>query len=471
MDKRYKRLGKNTIIVFLGNAGSKIVGLLMLPFYTHFLSKAEYGTSDLINTYTSVLLALVTCCIADSIFIFPKDKREIDKTRYFTSGILFAIFTFAIVCIFVYIARLFVNDVFFYSYIWWVVGLTFGHFLSNYIQQFTRSIDKMIVYSLTGLAYVSFIALFSFLLLPVYQLTGYLTALLLACILSSLFALVASKSYNYIRINEFKLDYLKELLKYGIPLIPNSIMWWLVDGLNRPVMMSNLGMEAIGIYAVANKIPGILTMMFVVFSNAWTISMLEEFGKEDFNLFFNKTMRFLFLVVALGSIFLIMSSKILVGIFASEAFYEAWMYVPILTLGVIFQNLSSLIGGVFAAEKKSKYFFYSSFWGAISSIVCTIVFVKLFGLMGACIAISSSFLCMALVRLKFAWKHINMFSFKYYGINILALIFISTVFIYNKGVLIDLTAMLLSLGVIAIMNIEELKTLILVLKTKNLINK
>ncbi len=467
MNNRYKRLGKNSAIVFIGNAGSKIVGLIMLPFYTHFLSKEEYGTSDLINTYSTILLAVLTCCLADAIFIFPKDKSDLEKREFFTSGLLFVFFTFFLVGILAFVVQSIVGEGFLYSYIWWILAMTFGHFLSNYVQQFTRSIDKMIVYSATGVVNVLFIALFSLILLPSYKLNGYLTALFSANILSSLFAIIASKSYKYIRFKDFDGNSLKILLKYGIPLIPNSLMWWLVDGLNRPVMVANLGMESIGIYAVANKIPGILTMLFVIFSNAWTISMLEEFNKSDFNVFFNKTMRFLFFVVALGTIILIMSSKLLVGIFASQNFYEAWRYVPVLTLGVIFQNLSSLIGGVFAAEKKSKYFFYSSLWGAISSVVLTILFVKLWGLMGACIAITSSFLCMALARLKYAWIHINLFSFKYYIVNIIAIIFLSVVYISNKGVIFDITAMLLSIVTIILVNKEEIKTIVEVIINRN----
>jgi len=380
-------------------------------------------------------------------------------------------FTFFLVSILAFVVQSIVGEGFLYSYIWWILAMTFGHFLSNYVQQFTRSIDKMIVYSATGVVNVLFIALFSLILLPSYKLNGYLIALFSANILSSLFAIIASKSYNYIRFKDFDGNSLKILLKYGIPLIPNSLMWWLVDGLNRPVMVANLGMESIGIYAVANKIPGILTMLFVIFSNAWTISMLEEFNKSDFNVFFNKTMRFLFFVVALGTIILIMSSKLLVGIFASQNFYEAWRYVPVLTLGVIFQNLSSLIGGVFAAEKKSKYFFYSSLWGSISSVVLTILFVKLWGLMGACIAITCSFLCMALARLKYAWVHINMFDIKYYAVVIFALVFFSTVYINNKGIFYDLIAMLLSVIAIIAMNFREIKVIVGVVNNRFFENK
>ena len=71
-DNKYARLLKNTGIVFLGNVGSKLLTFLMLPFYTKWLSPAEYGTADLITVYTTFLFCIFSCCIQDSIFIYPK---------------------------------------------------------------------------------------------------------------------------------------------------------------------------------------------------------------------------------------------------------------------------------------------------------------------------------------------------------------------------------------------------------------
>ena len=72
---KYKRLGKNTFLVFIGNTGSKLIALVMLPFYTSWLSVEDYGVTDIINVYVSFLVSIVSCCIAESIFIFnPKDQ-------------------------------------------------------------------------------------------------------------------------------------------------------------------------------------------------------------------------------------------------------------------------------------------------------------------------------------------------------------------------------------------------------------
>ena len=71
---KYRRLGKNTLLMFLGNIGSKSLSFLMLPFYTSFLSVADYGTVDLIQVYVQLLVGLCTCTLTEAIFVFPKGQ-------------------------------------------------------------------------------------------------------------------------------------------------------------------------------------------------------------------------------------------------------------------------------------------------------------------------------------------------------------------------------------------------------------
>ena len=91
---KYKRLGKNTFLVFIGNTGSKLIALVMLPFYTSWLSVEDYGVTDIINVYVSFLVSIVSCCIAESIFIFPKGQKVEKQKQYFSSGIVFVLQAF-----------------------------------------------------------------------------------------------------------------------------------------------------------------------------------------------------------------------------------------------------------------------------------------------------------------------------------------------------------------------------------------
>lgn len=50
------------------------MSFIMLPFYTRWLPIEGYGTVDIINIYVSFLIGVVTCAIAESVFIFPKGQ-------------------------------------------------------------------------------------------------------------------------------------------------------------------------------------------------------------------------------------------------------------------------------------------------------------------------------------------------------------------------------------------------------------
>lgn len=470
MQERIKRLGLNTIFVFIGKAGSSIIGLLMLPFYTHWLSTDEYGTTDLITTYSSILMGLLSCCVADAIFVFPKNADKKGRTRYYTSGYIFVAIMTCIVIAIMALLEVFGLNISWagvlFEKIWFVIAFAVCQFLQQYSQCFTRSIDKMHVFSISGIVYTGAIALFSFFILPRYGLNGYLFSMLLAMLVATVYTVIASGSYRYISIHGYDKSSLVELLKYGLPLIPNSLMWWIVNGINRPIMEANLGLDALGIYAVANKFPLLLSTLVSIFGTAWGITMLEEFGKPDFNQFFNKTLRMLYFIMIVGACVIASCSKLIIYIFADPAYFEAWKYIPILTLGIILQNFSGTIGGVFMAEKTSKYFFYSSIWGAAASLVATISCIKLMGLQGAAIAIAFSFLVMSVARLIFAWKHINEMRIGWYVVMTLLYIFFCIVVLQDASLYINVPLYIAILAVVCIFSKNEIVPVLDTIKDK-----
>jgi O-antigen/teichoic acid export membrane protein len=435
---KYSRLGKNTLLVFAGNAGAKLIGLLMLPFYTRWLSVEDYGTTDIISVYAILLLGVVTACIADAVFIFPKGQSIEKQAGYFSSGLFFAFisllitaFAFGIINI-ILIYKELSNS--FTDNLWLIYGVLVTSFFQQYIQQFVRSIDKMAVYSITGIVSTCCIALFSFFLIPEWGVLGFVLALIFANLSATIYSFLFSGAFKYFAITAIKKTMFTEMLKYSIPLIPNAIMWWLVSTLNRPLMEGYLGMYAIGIFAVANKFPGILSMSLSVFTVSWQISVLEEFGKEGYTLFFNKIFRWLVVGLMLCFFMLAITSKFFVSIFTTENFYEAWQYIPILLIGVVFSSIAGFAGSNFSATRESKYLFYSSVWGAISAILFNFILIPLFGIMGAAVSIPLSLAIMAIARIKYGWKYVKIQNIKSYLLMLLTGILTIVVLLYIQEI-------------------------------------
>lgn len=131
------------------------------------------------------------------------------------------------------------------------------------LQSFTRGIDKMKIFSITGTIYAMVMLISSIILIPQFKLKGYWISLLLADFISILYTFIAIKALKYLHIK--CMTYLKEMLYFSIPLIPNATMWWIVNSINRPILMENVGIEGVGLYSVAGKFPSILNVILQFF--------------------------------------------------------------------------------------------------------------------------------------------------------------------------------------------------------------
>lgn len=418
MDK-YSRLGKNTVLIFIGNIGAKLIGLLMLPFYTRWLSLEEYGTMDILIVYTTLLLGIVTCNIYEAIFIYPKNQSFDKQSGYFTSGLLFLFISLLFAAVIfgglksIFFSTLHFNGSFI-RYMWLIYGMLVSMAFQQYLQQFIRSINLINIYSMMGGLQVLLTVLFSFLFVPQYHIKGFLFTYILSNALTALISGYWAKLFRYISLSHIRLSYCTIMLKYSLPLIPNGIMWWLVTSINRPLIEKEIGLDAIGILAVSNKFPALLSMFISIFSISWQISVLEEYGKSNYDNFYNRIFRGMVMTLILLSSLLAVCSSFLVELFVDKKFYDAQIYIPILSLSIIFMCISNLSGSNFSAIKKSKYYFYSSIWAGMVAIVLNFILIPTFGLLGASLAIVFSFLVAAISRVMYAWKYIQIQKISHY---------------------------------------------------------
>lgn len=417
MDK-YNRLVKNTLLVFGGNIGAKLITLVMMPLYTRWLSVEGYGLTDLLTIYVTLLLSVVSCCIPEALFVFPSGADKDKQKQYFSTGVSFNYLTMAIAGIIFFamdqLSYIYQWSNSFFQNVWLIYFMLISSIFQQQCQQFARSTGHMIVYSVTGLLYTACVACLSFALVPTYGVLGYVYCIIISNVASALFSFIGSKAGQFTSLKSIKLSVLKEMLKYSIPLIPNSIMWWLVNALNRPLLESNLGLHEIGIYAVSNRFPGLLSMVFAVFATSWQISVLEEYKKEGFDRFYNKIFKLIFGSLCVLLIAITFSSQLLIRLFADADFFDAWKYVAVLSFGTFISCLSSFVGVIFSATRESQYFLYSSIIGAIASIVFNILLIPIWGIYGSCISIIISFLFITGFRVYYSWRTVMITDIYYY---------------------------------------------------------
>ncbi|RHK91523.1 exopolysaccharide biosynthesis protein [Bacteroides xylanisolvens] len=449
---RLRQLGKNTFLVFIGSFGSKLISFVMLPFYTRWLSTIDYGVVDMIGVYQALLVGLITGAISDAIFVFPKNASYEKQKSYFTSGILFSFLTFTVSAFLFYLVKkgFEIGGGFnsFTQYTGWIYIMILFSFLQSFLQQFCRSVDKMYVFSIVGILLTLFTALFSFLLVPNYGIEGYLTAIVISNAIVVILTIVIARLDRYFSITSYSRADLMIMLKYSVPLMPNALMWWLFGSLNRPVLESYVGLAGIGVFAVAQKFPNLASVVFNIFGNSWQISVLEEYGREGFEVFYNKIFALVTLFIAVGVLGLSFLADWVVQITVGKEFYSAATYIPLLSVAMLFLCFSTIVTPVFSAVRISKYYFYSSVWSAIISVVLNILLIPSIGIYGAVISLLCSHLLMAVIRIYFSMHYVAIYYLWVYVVLAIIVLFNSIICTVGNAILVRFLTFIFSIVLI-----------------------
>ena len=425
---KYKTLVSNTALISLGTFGSKLLVFLMVRFYTGYLTTSEYGTADLIQQTANLLLPVISVGVTDGVFRFAIDSAG-DRKSVFSGG-LYTITLGGF--FFLVIAPLLMWTHQFDGYIWLIILYTMASCYHSLCSKYIRARGSTAFFAIQGIVNTATVIALNILFLAVFDfgITGYVLSVAIADALSTLLIVVREKLWRDVT---FKIDkcILKDLLRYSIPMIPATIFWWVTSVSNRYFVSFVFGPDANGIYAVAYKLPNLLTLVSSVFMMAWQFSAVVESEKDKqehvkfFSTVWGSFQSIMFLVG--GGVTAL--SIPLIKILADKDFYSAVSYVPMLTAAMVFSAFANFMGTVYVVEKRSKNSFLTTMFGAAANVVLTLVLIKTpLGIQGAAIATFVSYLLVFVIRAINSYKYI---PFKMYWINVVlntVIIIIQSVF-------------------------------------------
>ena len=407
MQNKYSDLSKNMFLFSLSSFLPKILGFLIIPMYTNCLTQAEYGIYDLIVATVQLLIPIFTVDIQDAILRFSLDKKTNSKS----------VFSVATKIIFVgaVLVSLGAGGMFFADipsvrplYLVFVVITFITTAMNNSFSMFCRGIDKVKVVVVSAIV-ESIVILFCnilFLLVFNFGLTGFLLANSLGAFCASICLFFGGKLYKFI---SFKIDrtVAKEMCSYSFPLVFSVLAWWVNNASDRYIVTWMSGVAASGLYAVAYKIPTILTAFQDVFHKSWSITVVKEFD-EDKDTFISQMYNIYTVVFIILCSLLMIFNIPLAKIVYSKSFFSAWQFVPPLLVSVLFNSMALFLGTIFTTVKDTKTIAGSTVLGAIVNIVCNFVFIHFFGAYGAAIATLVSYLCVFIIRQIMVYKYIKL---------------------------------------------------------------
>lgn len=404
MKRDYKNLLKNVGVFTIANFTTKILNFLILPLYTYYLTTEQYGTIDLVMTTISLLFPVFSLSIVDAVLRFGIENGK-NKNIFFSFGFKIICIGTLILGVLVSIAHLFISD----SYLLIVfVVVFFFQGLNQLFGAFAKVLNRTKEMALITTLISGITLVLNVLLIAVFKkgIRGYWLAMIFANIIGSIVYFLWLRLYRYINYDKsyHNKKILYSMLVYAIPLIPNSLFWWINSSLDRWTLTIMTSLSAVGLYSCANKLPSLISSINSIFSQAWNLSLFQSKNDEDRKCFFGEIYYFYNETMFCISIVIIMLAKFIAKIMFSKEFYLAWNLVAVLTMGVYYNSLNSFIGSLFTAGKKTKEIFITTSLGSAINLVCNFLFVYLIGVPGAAVSTLVSYIIVWIARVKKAEK-------------------------------------------------------------------
>lgn len=449
------------MILGLGQFGSKVLVIVMMGFYQAALGKDGYGEINNIIDTAILLMSLATLSIGESLIRFGIDTAY-DNKQVFSIGFRVTLCGVTACMLFVPFVGLcsvvFPENAVFallrdYSWLT-VLYVTTGSFKSS-IALFVRSIGHVKLYAIDGILTTVMNIVFNIFLLFTFNLgnVGYLLSVILADICSIIFLCFTAKIKNYFSLFKLDKDLTKSMLRFCLPMIPTSVMWWIINASSSFMISGMMSFGDSGMYKAATKFPSMISIFSGIFSQAWNMSAITENKSATIGKFYTNVFDIFQSTVYVISAGLLLIIKPAIHIFCDETFYEAYVYTPFIVMSVAFTCFSTFMGSVYVASKQSMRSMVTAAIGAGLNIILNLIFIHFMGIHGAALAGFLSFAAIFAVRAVDTHKIVEMdLKLKKMALNFGLLMIMGCIIFFVKSDLLYYIALAGVTGIIIALN-------------------
>lgn len=388
---KYGTLLGNTALLSAGTLGSKLMTFLMVRFYTGILTPSDYGTADFLMQTANLLIPVASMGITNGVFRFALDEPERRKSIFSAGALTLAAGAVLLAGLTPLLRAI--------PALGGYAGLVSCYALvsccHSLCAQYVRAEGKMALFAGQGIVNTALVIGWNLLFLARLRLgvTGYVLSVVLADGLCAVWLVLRERLWRLL-IPHPERDVFRRMLRYSIPLIPTTVFWWITGVSDRYMVTGFLGAEANGLYAVACKVPTLLTLLSGVFLEAWQFSAISEAeGDSGAHIAFYSQVWSAFQAVmflAAGTVTAL--SRWEIRLMCDEEYRAAWRYVPVLSAAMIFSAFTSFAGSVYVVEKKSLLSFWTAMAGAALNLGLNLLLIPTIGIQGAALATLASYL-------------------------------------------------------------------------------
>lgn len=406
MNSKFQVLIKDTIVFGLGSIGSKVILFLLVPLYTNYMSKDEYGIADLVFTVGQLIIPFVSLVIFDSVIRFGLSKYE-KRENVLLVGLVVGIFSSLLTLLLTPLFSIYpaLAEWRWYLSVYVIVSI-FNSIELNYLK--AKNLNKLFAsLSVFQTAILACLNIY-YLIFAKKGIQGYLLSTIISTLLIVIIAFILGRLFEDLKKSELKPRLMKEMLMYSSPLIFNNVSWWIIHSSDKVMLEAMVSATALGVYTVAAKIPSLINVGVSVFQQAWGISTVKEIENDNDTNYYSTVFSYLLCFTAFLCVFFVAIIKLFMHYYVGESFQDAWKFVPLLLVSAVFGSIAAYYGSLYGALKKSVNNMITTLIAALANLIFNFVLIRTISVWGAVIATAISYFLLALLRMIDVKRYVDL---------------------------------------------------------------
>ncbi|MGC8783089.1 MAG: lipopolysaccharide biosynthesis protein [Armatimonadota bacterium] len=328
-----RSLVKDSAVYAVGTIASRLVGFIMIPIYTRVLTPADYGIIETIVRLVDVIGLFLALGLAEALlrhYYLAKDEQE--RRR-----LIATVFNLNLVVVIVgslltlpaspYLAR-----------------LAFGH--ERYAHYVTISLISMLVGNLIELPLTLWRAegkawrfttislcrlstqLATNIVLVVWLRWGVWGVVLSGLINASVWSFVLGVLVRLRYGGAFDMQWVKPVLRYGLPLVPASLSQFILHFSDRFFLTRYASESELGLYSLAYRFGMLVSVFYGIVSMAWAPWAFRVGAQEEGAYHLQRAISLILLGFALVASGIILFARPAIHLMSATRFWGAADYVP-----------------------------------------------------------------------------------------------------------------------------------------------
>jgi O-antigen/teichoic acid export membrane protein len=384
---------KHSGIYALSSLASPLIALVLAPFLTHSLSPTDYGALTVLNTAIILITGITQLGMISAVFRAYNYDYESQQDRLkvlSTTVILLSLTSFPLMLIFIFVAP-------------WLANLMLGSASFSNAIRITSLVVLIQNFAVPGLAWLRaesramFFSILSIINLLIALIANiFLVGVVHMGIIGSLLATGAG--YAIIVICTLpaillragvssRLDVVQNLVSFGVPLVFNSISFWVLQ-LSDRYLLSRLGSLAqTASYGVAYSLGGALNVVVLApFTLAWPTAMFAIAHREDAAHVFRLVFRWFGLAVLLIAFVLALIATIMLNTLFPPSYHPAAPIIPIVSLSIVLYGIYTIFTVGTGVHRKTWFVALVMTLAALINVAANLVLIPLCGSLGAALS-------------------------------------------------------------------------------------